>query len=112
LSNPNAAGCVAVVPPVQSQPDGPIAQALNTTINVINAVTPAGGAPVAPIVARTSSGGGSGGDTGTTSSTGGPAATSSTPDDSDSKSKDDKKEDIVAQKTETKKEVQKKTYCN
>jgi filamentous hemagglutinin family protein len=113
LSNPNAAGCVAVVPPVQSQSDGPIAQALNTTINVINAVTPAGGAPVVPTVARTSSGGssgGSGGDTGTTSSTGGPAATSSTPDDSEKK--DVKKEDVVAQKTETKKEVQKKTYCN
>ncbi|WP_436143424.1 two-partner secretion domain-containing protein [Duganella sp. LjRoot269] len=113
LSNPNAAGCVVVVPPVQSQSDGPIAQALNTTINVINAVTPAGGAPVVPIVARTSSGGGSGSsgnDSGTTSSTGGPAATSSTPDDSEKK--DVKKEDVVAQKTETKKEVQKKTYCN
>ncbi len=108
LSNPSAAGCVAAVPPPQPQSSGPIAQALNTSINVINATT----AVVSGGVKSPSAGGGGGGDTPSTASNGGPAATSSTPDDGDSKDKGEKKEGVVAQKTETKTEAPKKTFCN
>jgi filamentous hemagglutinin family protein len=96
LSNPTAAGCAVVLPPAQSQQGGVVAQALNTTINVINAAT-------------TTVGGGAKSSTG---AGGGPTAASSTPDDSDSKKKDDKTEGVVAQKTGTEKDLPKKTYCN
>lgn len=95
MSNPGAAGCLVVLPPSQSQQGSALAQALNTTINVINAVsiTAGGGSPT--------SGGSSG-----------PSAASSTPDDSGIKDKGEKEENVVAQNTGTKKEEPKKTFCN
>jgi filamentous hemagglutinin family protein len=96
VSNPGAPGCTVVVPPVQSQSNGPIAQALNTTINVINAVT--------------TTVGGAGGNS--SAGGGGPSGTSGTPDNKDSKKTDDTKEGAVAQKNDSGKDAAKKTYCN
>ena len=106
ITNPSAAGCVAVVPPSPSQSSGPIAQALNTSINVINATT----AVVSGGVKSPTAGGGGGASS--TTGSGGPSAAASTPDDGDSKGKGDRKEGVVAQKTETKTEIPKKTFCN
>jgi len=88
-SNPGAAGCPVVSPPSQSQQGAALAQALNTTINLINVSTKAGG---------TSQAGGS------------PAAASSTPDDSGKKN-EGKEEGVLAQIAGTK-DAAKKTYCN
>ena len=85
--SPGAPGCQVVTPPTLSPSSGPVAQAFNSTISVINAVTAIG------------DGGGS-------------AAFSSVWDDGDGKEKGDVKEAVVAQKTGPKGELPKKTYCN
>lgn len=86
--NPSAAGCQVVVPPSGLPSSGPVAQAINTTVNIINSVTTIGG------------------------SRGGSAALSSAPGDGDIKKEDGVKEGIAAQQTATKSELPKKTYCN
>ncbi|USX11601.1 filamentous hemagglutinin N-terminal domain-containing protein [Oxalobacteraceae bacterium OTU3CAMAD1] len=87
LVNPSAAGCQVVVPPSGLPSSGPVAQAINTTVNIINAVTTIGGS-------------------------GGSAAFSSAPDDGDIKEKGGVKEGLAVQQTATKSELPKKTYCN
>jgi filamentous hemagglutinin family protein len=88
-SNPIAASCPVVLLPSQSQQGGALAQALNTTINLINVSTKAGG---------------------TSQAGGGPAAVSSTPDDSGKKN-EGKEEGVLAQIAGAK-DAAKKTYCN
>ena len=115
-----------VLPPVNNQVDqsGPVAQTINSTINIINTVTKSVAAPtpVTPLVPATSSPPA----TGTTSgdATGGANTATSTaatpaPDDTkkdDAKKdekKDDKNETVLAKDTGAKKdEPVKKLYCN
>jgi filamentous hemagglutinin family protein len=87
VTNPNAPGCVAVTPPTAPQSAGPVAQAINNIINVINASTTANG---------------------------GPAANSSKPGDgnSDSQKKEGGGTELLTQATAGKEELPKKTFCN
>ncbi|MES2130690.1 MAG: filamentous hemagglutinin N-terminal domain-containing protein [Pseudomonadota bacterium] len=118
VSNPSASGCVAVVPPTQSQePDEPISQALNTTVNLVNTITTTTLQTV-PLLTIAKS---------VTPTSGGSAAQGTTPPAADAKSdnktadtkadeskKDDKKDTVAAAKdTGAKKdEPVKKLYCN
>jgi len=90
VSNPTTPGCVVVVPPTQGTGSGPLDQALNSTVNIINTVTSPG--PASPTVPGTSGGSGAPPDT----------------------QKDDKKDTQVASKDTGVKQndAVKKMYCN
>ncbi len=107
-------------------PNAPVSQVLNSTVNLINSIVPQGGSvPVPPFItpqagsapasssAAPAGGGGNASTVSTTSSTGA-ASTSTTPDDK----KDDKPGDKTGDKKDSKESAPakdapvKKTYCN
>ena len=120
--NPNAAGCTAVLPtasfcdthpadatcttikpPAGGSDNTPIAQALNATVNIINATTTTV-AVRSPSVATSTTG---------TSGTGGSAGgTSGTDSKKDDTKKDDKLDTASTDKSGVKNEPSKKMYCN
>jgi hypothetical protein len=102
-ATPASPGCTVIVPPVsQNIPDGPVAQALNSTINVINSSTSSIALSTKPITASTAptSGGTKTADTQT-------ADTKTTDKNADAKSDDADKQSVVK-----KDDVVKKMYCN
>jgi hypothetical protein len=118
---PNSALCQVLSPPTASEPFKPVQQASNEVIKTVSASAPVYVAPtpfldskktasdtVASTAGTTSTGTSGGG----ASSTGGPAATSSTPDDSKAEKKSDTKEVASTEKSGTKNEPIKKTFCN
>ena len=112
-TDPTLPGCTVVVPPLQStEPEAPIVQAINVTVNLINSVTADVKTPT-PVVATTTAGSGGASASGNSSGDAGkPADTKATEAKKDDK-KDEKSDTVAAKDTGAKKdEPVKKLYCN